>query len=198
MTNAIETILTTSELTQLAGVLAGRPMSRASDKAAAIIRLSKLLRLHIGDELAETYSPEIFGADSLETAEKKLRGVMAKVGRKSQQELEEEMAKAKALKANEPTKIRRLPEGKVPKAPKEPKAPKVNSADGRTGRTSALSGKTLHAVKDENHRREGTGGHKTMSIILKHPGISVEDCIAKGGRMVDIRWDLDRKHLTAK
>jgi hypothetical protein len=190
MTLAIETKLSSAELTQLAGTLAKRPMSRASDREAAIIRLTKMMSLHFGPEFPDDERLEIFGADSLEMAEKRLRSAMAKYSTLSEDQM------AKPLKANADSKkvhIQRIKDkpAKVEKAQKEP-------SEKKRGRESALAGKVLTAVKDENHRREGTGGYKTFAIILKHPGITVEDCITKGGRMVDIRWDLDRKHLTAK
>lgn len=85
------------------------------------------------------------------------------------------------------------------------KAPKVGN--GR-GRTSAHAGKKLHPVaakckktdenKTGNPRREGSHGHKSMKIIIDNPGITFEDFIKKGGRAMDLDWDVSKGNATAK
>jgi hypothetical protein len=89
-------------------------------------------------------------------------------------------------------------------APKEkalkaaPKAAKTASTEGRKGRPSAFAGKHLTAIVETNPRRKDTGGHKSMEIILKNPGILFEDFIKKGGRSGDVAWDIAHEHVIAK
>jgi len=52
--------------------------------------------------------------------------------------------------------------------------------------------KLYPAVKD-NPRRKGSFGYHSMKIILDNPGIIYEDYISKGGRLIDLKWDHERK-----
>jgi hypothetical protein len=81
---------------------------------------------------------------------------------------------------------------------KKEKAPKAaKESTGKRGRASGFAGKIIRAEVDENPRREGTGGHRSMEIILAHPkGISYEDFLAAGGRRQDLVWDLDKKAVS--
>lgn len=86
---------------------------------------------------------------------------------------------------------------KPPKAAKrkrEPKAP----GEGAERRQSQLLGKTIHPKTDRNVRRAGTHGHKSLSIILANPGLKVEDFLKKGGRLNDLRWDMDKGNVAIK
>jgi hypothetical protein len=44
--------------------------------------------------------------------------------------------------------------------------------------------------QEDNPRREGSHGHRSLQIIIDSPGITVEEYIAKGGRPRDLRWDI--------
>jgi len=71
-------------------------------------------------------------------------------------------------------------------------ATKPESAGEKRGRSSQFNGKKLFPANglSENPRRNGTSGHKSMSIILASPGITFEDFVADGGRAQDLRWDI--------
>ena len=86
-------------------------------------------------------------------------------------------------------------EAKVNKPKKE-----KSESSGPRGRKSEFEGKLILPAKDltENPRREGTGGHKSMSIILSKPGISFSDFAAAGGRAQDLRWDIAHGSVTLK
>jgi hypothetical protein len=43
----------------------------------------------------------------------------------------------------------------------------------------------------------GSHGFKSFQIILDNPAITVEDFIAKGGRSVDLNWDMKMGRVTA-
>lgn len=75
---------------------------------------------------------------------------------------------------------------------KKEKVAKVST--GTKGRKSEFSGKRLSVAPHvlTNYRRAGTGGFKSMEIIFANPGISTEDFLAAGGRLIDLRWDLNR------
>jgi hypothetical protein len=45
-------------------------------------------------------------------------------------------------------------------------------------------------VKPVNPRRQGSHGFKSLQIIYKHPGISVQVFVEAGGRLKDLNWDL--------
>ena len=47
-----------------------------------------------------------------------------------------------------------------------------------------------------NPRKKGTRGWHAFEILLKNPGITYENYIAKGGRRQDLEWDLARKRIT--
>jgi len=61
---------------------------------------------------------------------------------------------------------------------------------------TSLKGKMLKTLKDENPRREGTGGFKSMQILIDADGpMAYEDFISAGGRKVDFMWDLERDRV---
>jgi hypothetical protein len=68
----------------------------------------------------------------------------------------------------------------------------------KRGRVSELSGKKLHSLKAENPRRAGTNGWRSMEIIIANPGISTEDFQAQGGRLVDLKWDIDKGNVEVR
>lgn len=98
---------------------------------------------------------------------------------KFQQEKEPMTATETAAKTAKPKKE------KVAKEPSEKK-----------GRQSTFAGKKIFLADGvtENPRREGTGGFKSMEIIIANAcdGITYEDFIAAGGRRQDLVWDLDK------
>jgi hypothetical protein len=123
------------------------------------------------------------------------------------EEEDDEMAKNVAKQAaTAATKASKAPatkgaKGKAATAAKAPKAaaPVQAEANGR-GRKSDLAGKRLFAKVETNPRRENSFGHRSMAVVIAAGarGITVEDYVAKGGRLTDARWDLEHGHIEAK
>lgn len=95
--------------------------------------------------------------------------------------------------------IRTREEAEMGTQPKERKrkpkgATKVSL--GNPGRPSELAGKKIHIKAKENPRRKGTAGYKSFELMKE--GLSVEDFVAAGGRMADLRWDIKHKHVEVK
>jgi predicted GIY-YIG superfamily endonuclease len=63
------------------------------------------------------------------------------------------------------------------------------------GRVSTFKGKKITSLVQENPRVAGSHGWQSMKIILDNPGITYEEFIQKGGRRVDLAWDLKYQRL---
>jgi hypothetical protein len=59
----------------------------------------------------------------------------------------------------------------------------------------ALAGCRLLSTTMANPRKIGTIGWRSMQIIIQRPEIILEAYLAMGGRMNDLRWDLERGHV---
>lgn len=81
------------------------------------------------------------------------------------------------------------------KAKRKPKNAVKIKAETR-GRPSPLHGKKLYVKVEANPRRKGSIGAKSFNLIKN--GMLVEDYIAAGGRMQDLRWDLTHKYVEAR
>lgn len=68
----------------------------------------------------------------------------------------------------------------------------------RRGRKPVAAGKKLFATTDGNPRRAGSHGAKSLQIIIDNPGITAEEFVARGGRNVDLRWDIKQGNVRAK
>lgn len=81
----------------------------------------------------------------------------------------------------------------TPKPRKEPSAP----------RATPLTGYTLQPAKFDaegkpiNPRKPGSFGHTSMNVIIANPGIEVGAFVKAGGRMTDLRWDIDHGNVVA-
>lgn len=78
------------------------------------------------------------------------------------------------------------------KAAKEPKTDRRSPKD--------LEGKKLYFTGKDgvNPRRDGTWGFKSLQIIISNPGIKFEDWVKKGGRTVDLYWDMKYDRIEVK
>ncbi len=83
------------------------------------------------------------------------------------------------------------PEAKVGATPSESPDVAPATSPGRRGRKPTAYGQKLFATGDENPRRAGTHGHKSMAVIIAKPGLTTEQFVTAGGRLVDLRWDLN-------
>ena len=86
-------------------------------------------------------------------------------------------------------------ETKTTPAAAKSKKPKADKAQGPGKRQSTMMGKTIRAIVERNTRRAETHGFKSLGIILANPGISVEEFVKKGGRLVDLRWDVNKGNV---
>ena len=75
----------------------------------------------------------------------------------------------------------------------KPNRPKTKY-DGRHTKVS-LAGATLMATTKDNPRKPGTFGYRSMAIIMRHPGLTLEDYLSYGGRMNDLRWDIEHNNV---
>ena len=79
------------------------------------------------------------------------------------------------------------------------KAPKAegDSKPGRKAGSGSFAGMKLKSAVKENPRREGSHGHGSFQIVLENPGLTYEDFIAKGGRVQNLRKDVELKRIVA-
>ena len=57
----------------------------------------------------------------------------------------------------------------------------------------------LFPARKVEHRRKGSLRNKSLSIIIRKPGITVEELMAsKNGRRADVRYELARGNIRAK
>jgi hypothetical protein len=90
------------------------------------------------------------------------------------------------------------PKAKATAAPKAASEKKASAPRANAG--GDLAGKTLVLVGDQNPRREGTHGFKSMEVIRKagSKGISYDDAVKNGARRVDILGSIELGQLTVK
>lgn len=70
------------------------------------------------------------------------------------------------------------------------------------GRQASCSGKRLYltdkVIKGGNPRQVNSYGWKSMNVIISEPGILFDDFLKKGGRSVDLNWDIKHGNAIAK
>ena len=58
---------------------------------------------------------------------------------------------------------------------------------------ASFKGKWIKLLVSENPRKEGSHGHNSFNVILKHGAdMPYEEYIRQGGRLNDLKWDIDR------
>ena len=58
----------------------------------------------------------------------------------------------------------------------------------------AFAGKWIKLLVSDNPRKEGSHGHNSFNVIVKHGAdMPYEEYIRQGGRLNDLKWDIDRK-----
>jgi len=72
------------------------------------------------------------------------------------------------------------------------KAKKAAAKTPRARRTP-LAGKKITRLVRENPRRSGTHGHASFALIKS--GMSVDKYLELGGRMNDLRWDIEHEYV---
>lgn len=89
-------------------------------------------------------------------------------------------------------------------APAQPE----DESKGKRGRKASHAGKKLFPsdqllTGDEpktytNPRRAGSHGYRSLQIIIDHAGISTENFVSEGGRLNDLRWDIEHGNVRAE
>lgn len=182
--------LSLSQITQLAGKLAGKAIPRQATKAAAMRRLEAEIDATLSSskapkvKLALSEAQHFGGAE--EIIDKELSPITQAVawGRKSTEKKEAVPVKATPKKDDFDTETQTSEPSK-----------KVN---GTRGRKSEFAGKHIHPKVTVNPRRESTFGNRSMAIILKNPGLTTEAFVKAGGRLKDLIWDLKHKRVEVK
>ena len=94
-----------------------------------------------------------------------------------------------------------LPEAIEPDQPlpeTDAAAPAPEKPAGKAGRKSKFEGKKLSALVEDNPRRKNSHGFRSLQIVIDNPGIAYEDFLAKGGRLTDLRWDIEHGSIKAE
>lgn len=73
--------------------------------------------------------------------------------------------------------------------------PAGSPAKGKRGRKPAFAGCKLIPASEENPRRKASHGFKSLQIIIDQPGVSYDDYLEAGGRLVDLRWDINKGNV---
>lgn len=184
--------LSITQLTSLAGTLEGKPIARPSGKPAACRRLERAIFDNLGQASAEKLRNNLATCTSMDEAEAMVKAAL------------DPKAQSKAAKAAVPTKAELKEKAKAAKAPAKKAEAEDEEADegeeARRGRRSQYSGKTIFANCDENPRREGSHGHRSMAIVIAagKKGIKYEDYVEKGGRIKDLLWDVQYENVIIK
>ena len=179
MTATVQSELTNMDIAQLTSSINGKPTTRPRDKASAIKALETAMKDRLG-AVGCSELGRILSQPNFLTAHHEL-------GLLCEQEDGDGPGVASGG-AGEPEVTVHVGEGaEAVDAP--PASPETKRGRGRlpTGH-----GKRLFpaARLEGNPRRVGSHGHKSLQIIIDHPGISLEDFLVKGGRTVDLRWDI--------
>ena len=59
-----------------------------------------------------------------------------------------------------------------------------------------FAGKWIKLLVSDNPRKEGTAGWKSYELLISHGAdMLYEEYIRQGGRLVDLRWDIDRDRV---
>jgi hypothetical protein len=173
--------LSQSEILELVEEITGQPQGRVADKPSALRKLGKTIASHYSETDAEALARSVING--------KFREVYPTMTKTTPPKAKDLLARAEKI-----LKTKALPvKAKIEKAPKEPKAPKEGGTRPRL--STVYAGKKLTAVHDENPRRTGTAGHKSMEIIRKHPGMTVDEFLNRGGRSNDLRWDIEKGNV---
>lgn len=204
--------LSLSQITVLTGRIHGRAMSRPTNKAAAVKRLASAIFSRVPQSTAEKFMEELSKVGHFPGAESIINRFLAATdvppatpsrlngnGVDHSEEEEDNMAKSVAKSAVPAAAKRGKATPQIPPmkgmAPLGKVAAKVtedvrNGTAAERGRKSNFHGKKIYAKVSENLRRTNSHGYRSMQIILNaKPGLSVEEFLAKGGRMEDLRWD---------
>lgn len=185
------TKLSITQIAQLTGIVLERAQPRSADKQKAVTKFCSSLEERIGDG-ATSLAGKVMLSENCEDALKLLKDELLKHDRlngrptnRLQNTIINGGRKSNTAQPNQRTEDNMLDNTE-----------NTAQKSGR-GRKSDLIGKTLTCTKDANVRREGSHGHKSLQIIIDNPGITTEAFVEAGGRLVDLKWDIEHSNVVA-
>lgn len=177
------------QIAQLTGIALERAQPRSADKPTAIAKFSSAMKERMGED-GNSLAQKVMMCQNCDDALKMLKDELVKHDRKHGRSTGRlEATTLNGDRRPDPDSTQTKVENKMLDNTEEQKS-------GR-GRKSELLGKSLTCTSDGNQRREGSHGHKSLQIVIDNPGITTEAFIEAGGRLVDLKWDIDKGNVTA-
>jgi hypothetical protein len=176
-----EVKLSTVQLcTLVAQIKQTEKVTRTADKPTAIGKLTECCQGKFGDRKGNKLLKSILMATKFDDATAYVATALEELEGKPHDMVPNPDKGAKADKGTPSAKRKR-----------EPKVP----GEGKARRATALLGKTITANVKLNTRRAGTHGHKSLQIILDKGSVTVEKYLELGGRLNDLRWDMNKGNI---
>lgn len=200
----INTTLSSDQVRQISSVIFGSEVKRSETKLKQIEKLIRIFSdrkisdpvVVVSGLLNNSFSGALEMAKSLASApqpntvaEKAKENAIVIYEQEQPIQVEAEVPEKKTRQPKAPKEPKQL------KAPKQPKEPKQDSEAKAGSRFSKNSVANIYPQVDVNPRREGSHGHRSMEIVINNHGINVSEFIQAGGRVVDLRWDLDHGNV---
>lgn len=210
-------VLSTREMDRLVEILTGAPAKRTADRLSSLNRFKKTMARILpgaGEAVADT----ILATRPFKDAEQMTRNALSNANAAESEGPEsaengpetavdpvaatETAPEAESHGSEAPRTIENLPvhdappvtsqKGKLKRLGTGTPKPRLYRPDGsKHGRLSEFAAKRLYPVPGAKPRRPGTHGERSLKIIQDEPGISYRDFCSKGGRRVDLAWDVD-------
>lgn len=185
--------LSSAQIAQLAGKLAGKAIPRQATKAAALRRLESEIDANLSSAKAPQVKKALAVVQHFGGAEEIIDRELSPVSQAVSWGQKSPKKKDAVIPARKQDDF-----DKVEEAVSVESATEEEKTNGIRGRKSGLLGKKLHPKVAANPRRQNTWGHRSMAIILGSPGLTTEEFVKAGGRLKDLIWDLKYKHVEAK
>lgn len=163
----------------LTGTLRGQTATRAATMEAAMRAFDKAWEARLGSGNGETKRQILLGEDVIAA-----HTAIGELMEPDYTEPEDDFKPQGDTDMEKPTKPTEVAFDS-PEHPSSGASGKVK----RKGRKSKFSGKKIYPAGEENPRRVGSAGWKTFELILANPGLTGEELVAGGGRLVDLAWD---------
>lgn len=171
--------LSSAQLVELAGLVSGTAFKRCATKGDAAERLFKSCAGRWGGGPGRSLYDKLIVATDFKLAKELVNNMVgAQHAPKPRPKVEEKAA----LPADEKKAI----SGKVSNSER-------NGSKREEYRAKRIV--LLYEGGKANPRRDGTIGHKSYSVMMKNPGMTVGQFIEKGGRLKDLNWDIAHNYV---
>jgi hypothetical protein len=199
---AEERPLTAREIDTLAAGITGmsEPLGRLATRSDSQARFVRKLSELIGSERAEEEGARILGAGDFLKAHHVLSEVLGEehTPQPEAKDMSEEqgidIVGTEVLK-EEPSSLGeafdKLEGEKTEQFASETMNAKLRSDAAKKPPLRFKGKERLVPVGTGNPRRAGSHGHRSLQIIIDNPGLTVDDYREKGGRLNDLRWDIE-------